>query len=336
MTEFTISILCVLLCVAAAGLFAGAETGIYQLSRIRLRLGIEKKKFLYILLGKVMHNSSNLLHSLLIGTNLAYYIATSIVTYMLLSNIETERATELTATFITTPVLFIFSELIPKSIFYYRSDSLMPVISPFLYFTDSFFRWTGVVPFFAALSGAFSTLSGVPRPSAGSVSSVGKHQIAAVLKETHKEGLFSPVQADIVNRLAIISSRRISEVMIPVSKVAMAEQTSGRTELLKILREHSFTRIPVYSNMRSSIIGFINIYECLACKKDFSSLLEFITPILKLNAETSVSEAINTMQIEKQKIAVVVKTGHLGRKRCTGILTMKDLVEELLGEISEW
>ena len=99
-----------------AGLLSGAETGIYQLSRIRLRIGTEKKQLLSVILSKVMDDSSALLISILIGTNLAYYIITSVVTYMLMDAVRDERFVELIATVLTAPLLFVVSELIPKNI----------------------------------------------------------------------------------------------------------------------------------------------------------------------------------------------------------------------------
>ncbi len=116
-----------------AGLFAGAETGIYQLSRLRLRLGIEQKQFSFVILAKALRDSGGLLISILIGTNLSYYIITSIVTYMLLRRVSSVHTAEFLATLITAPMLFVFSDLLPKSIFFYRADLLMPYVAPFLF-----------------------------------------------------------------------------------------------------------------------------------------------------------------------------------------------------------
>jgi len=129
------------LSVISAGLFAGAETGIYQLSRLRLRLGIEKKQLSFVILGKSLRDSPALLLSMLIGTNLAHYLATSIVTYMLLTKVAAEHTAEVFATLLTAPVLFVFSELLPKNIFFYRADFLMPCIAPVLFAFHKLFSW---------------------------------------------------------------------------------------------------------------------------------------------------------------------------------------------------
>ena len=104
--------------VVLAGLFNGSETGLYRLSRLRLRLGVERKRLPFVMLGKCIHDSSGLLLSMLIGTNLAHYFATSIITWILLTKLATEHTTEIVTTIITAPVLFVFSELIHKNIFF--------------------------------------------------------------------------------------------------------------------------------------------------------------------------------------------------------------------------
>ena len=124
--------------------------------------------------------------------------------------------------------------------------------------------------------------------------------------------------------------------MIPIEKVLTADINSDNAALLNILREHSFTRLPVIDTQTGTFTGFINIYEALSLSQQFSNLQNFIKPIKKIDAETTVTDAINFMQAEKQKILLVIKSGRAGKEKPAGIVTMKDLVEELLGELAEW
>jgi len=329
-------ILLIVLFVVLAGLFAGAETGIYKLSRLRLRLGVEKKRLSFVILDKVMRDSSALLLSMLIGTNLAHYLATGIVTLLLLSKLQAEHTAGLFATLITTPMLFVFSELIPKNIFYYRSDILMPRIAPVLFTFHKLFTWVGLIPLLKNLSRVFAKLTGSPVPFKTAVSTIRPFHIRAILQETREEDILSPIQTDIINRLASISDIRIKSVMTPIAKVQTVDVNSDNVALLKKLNECVFTRLPVYERQPSNIIGFINIYDCLSSYEQFADLRRFIKPIRKLGADTPVSDAINIMQSEKHKIASVTVISRAGRERPIGIVTMKDLVEELLGELTEW
>jgi len=181
----------IVLAVALAGLFAGAETGIYQLSRLRLRLGIEKRRLSFVVLGKVMDDSTALLLSMLIGDNLAHYVVTSIVTVFLLSKLQAEQTAELFATFLTAPVLFVFSELIPKNIFFYRCDIIMPYIAPILFAFHKLFSWCGMVALLKNLSALFARLTGWPASSETAIAAVSQPYIKAIFHETREEGVLS-------------------------------------------------------------------------------------------------------------------------------------------------
>lgn len=336
MIDRIILILVALLAVIFAGLFAGAETGMYQLSRLRLRLGIEKKRLPFILLGRVMHDSPALLLSTLLGTNLAHYIATSVVTYILLAALKTEHTAELFATLVTAPVFFVFSELIPKNIFFYRADLLMPYVAPILFVFHKLFSLSGIVPLLKFISAAFARLATKIDSTKTAMTAVRRPHIEAIFHETREEGFLSPVQADIINRLVSISHFSIRSVMTPLNKAQTVDVNSDRSALLNVLKKSVFTRLPVYDRWPANVIGFVNIYEVLSSAQKFTNLRDFVKPIRKLAVDTIVSDAIDIMQTENQKIILVTATARIGRERHVGIVTMKDLVEELLGELTEW
>jgi len=336
MVNSTVLISAVVFFVILAGLFAGAETGLYRLSRLRLRLGVEKKRLPFVILGRCLHDSSGLLLSMLIATNLAYYLTTSIVTNIFLSKVETEHSAELFATLLTAPTLFVFSELIPKNIFFYRADSLMPYLSPVLYVFHKVLSWCGVVPLLKFVSGLFARSAGLASSPKTVITSAQRHKVQAILQDTHEEGILSSVQTDIINRLVSISNIRIRSVMIPLNNVQMLDMNSDNSALLSKLKKCAFTRLPVVEDRAENIIGFINIYETLSSSEQFTSLQKFVKPIRKLDADITVTDAINIIQKENQKIVLVMKIGRAGQERPIGIVTMKDLVEELLGELAEW
>lgn len=319
-----------------AGLFAGSETGLYRLSHLRLRLGIEGKSLLYVILGKVMHDRGGLLLSMLIVTNSAYYFATSIVTNLFLEKVSNEHTAELFTTLLTAPILFIFSELIPKNVFFYRADFLMPYLAPILYIFHKAFSLSGAVPALKFISENFGRSMGLASSSKMVMTSTGRHQVTAILQDTHEEGILSPVQADIINRIVNIPSVTIRSVMIPINKVEMIDVSQDRSALLSKLKKCTFTRFPVTEGGALNIIGFVNIYDVLSSSEKFTDLKGFIKPIRRLEASTTILQAINIMRSENQKIVLVTKPSHIGRDRPIGILTMKDLVEELLGELVEW
>jgi CBS domain containing-hemolysin-like protein len=336
MANSALLIIVTVLFVALAGLFSGAETGMYRLSRLRLRLGIERKRLGFVMLGKAMHDSPSLLLSMLVGTNLANYLAAGFVTAMLLARLGDEHAAEILATVITAPVLFIFSELIPKNLFFYRADSLMPFVSPVILAFHKAFTWSQVVPLLKGLSGLLARLTRAAAPAQTVVSDVRSSHIRAILRETREEGFFSPIQSAMVDRIIAVPALRIRSVMTPLSQVRAVQVNSTTKDLLEVLRDCPFTRLPVYEQTPDNIVGFVNIYEVLSSDKEFADLRCMLKPLPTMTADTAVINAIETMQKQRHKMVLVTQPSPRGREKPLGIVTMKDLVEEVLGELTEW
>jgi putative hemolysin len=320
--------------VILAGLFEGAETGIYRLSRLRLRLGVEHGRWAAILLARVMRDSSGLLLSLLIGTNLAQYLATSFVTRIFLDIVTSEHLAELYTTLLTAPLLFVFAQLIPKNAFLQRPNLLTLFIGPLLYVSHKVFTWCGLVPLLKLLSRLFTRLIGSPVSSATMLTSSQGQQVRAILQDTLEEGLLSRVQTEMVDRIVNIPGLHLSTVMVPLAQVQSVPLDSDRAALLEQLRQQPRTRMPVWQDTPTNIIGFINVYEVLGTGASFASVKEFLQPIRRLDADTLVVDAIDVMRREQVKIVLVTRRGR--REAPVGIATMKDLVEELMGELTEW
>lgn len=328
-------ILLTMLAIAASGVFSGSETAVYRLSRLRLRLAVERGQWSAILLADTMRDSSGLLLSLLVGTNLADYVATSLVTAVFLDMAGSERLAALYAMSVAAPLLFVFGNLIPKNIFLRQADTLSFFVAPLVYVSHQVFTWCGAVPLLKLLARLGARLIGSPLSPKAAIASDQKHQVQAILHDTREEGLLSDVQTRMVDRIATIPGVRLSMVMIPLERVHAVEMRSDRAALLGALTKRSLTRLPVWQNEPSEIVGYINVYDVLASDEEFTSLEKFLLPIRSLDADTPITEAINIMRREQLKI--VLATRRRGRRDAPlGIVTMKDLVEELLGELSEW
>ena len=208
----------------------------------------------------------------------------------------TEHSAELFATLLTVPVLFVFSELIPKNIFFYRADSLMPYLSPVLYGFHKLLSFCGIIPVLKFISGFFVRLAGAPSSTKSVITSTQRHKVQAILQDTHEEGILSSVQTDMINRLVSISNIRIRSVMIPVNHVQTIDVNSDNSAVLNKLKKCAFTRLPVIEDRAENIIGFINVYETLSSSEQFTNLQKFVEPIRKVDANTTVTDAINIMQ----------------------------------------
>ena len=125
LTQFILIFLLVLL----SAFFAGTETGIYRISRFQIRVGSEKGNPLYKMLFRILQDGQGLILSLLLGNNLVNNLLTGLVTFMFLQTVSEEHLAGIYATAVLTPVLFVFGEMIPKNLFYYKANTLVPAMA---------------------------------------------------------------------------------------------------------------------------------------------------------------------------------------------------------------
>jgi putative hemolysin len=327
-----VKIIFIIIGVMLAGFFAGVETGIYRMSRFNLRLGIERTRPLYKMLGSVLSDTHGLMLSMLLGTNLAHYFVTSVVTAMFIGAAHSHHKAEFYATITMAPVFFVFSELIPKSIFVYYADYLMPRLSLFIWAGQKFFTVIGIVPFLKMLARVTGKAAGRVRPSQPAIVAIQRHQISQIAADTIEEGILSDSQSRIIHRLINIPQIKVSDVITPLRKTEVISVESSRRVLLAKLTQSDYTRLPVYEKTTNNILGFIDVYDILNSPSDFENLREFVKPIMTIAENLSVAAALEKMRNENQRIALIVSAKAAGRN--LGIVTIKDLVEEFIGELT--
>ena len=332
--------LCIAVLICLGAFFSGTETGVYRMSRFRLRLGIEQRRTFYSLLQTVLDDGQGVVFSILVGNNLVNYAATCMVTMLFISTQFAERAA-FCATLVMTPLLFTFSEVVPKNIYYYRSDVLMPRFAPLLYLFYKLFSYTGIVWLLKTVAKFFSWIAGVSGSTTEALSTGRRAHIQRIIQETREERILSPLQNDIISRLLKMPSISLATVMTPAGSVEMLNVSSKRPDLIEMLKRCPYTHYPVFDAHRSNVIGFVSIYEVLTDEDEheFTDIRKFIKPISRLKAATPVIDAMNMMRKARHKIVLVTRaTSHATKtqERFVGIVTMKDLVEELTGELAEW
>ena len=332
--HWLLPITCAIVAVAASSFFSGAETGVYRISRFRLRLGIRQRRASYMILGRCLEDAHGLVLALLSGNNLANYAATSIVTFLLLAHVSDHHVAEFYATVILAPVLFVFGDIVPKTISYYRADALLPRFAFLIWLTQTVFTWLGVVPLLKLITRSVHRILGVQTDVPAALEATGRHHIRQIIQETRDEGLLTPVQREIMHRLVGAQDTTVEQVMTPLGEVAMAPFATKRDQLPALLAQSPHTRLPVYRNRRSDVVGYVDIRELLAAATDFADLSAFVRPLERLEVSMSVLEAINRIRRSTHKVAAIVVADEGPRQkepRTIGIATLKDLVEEITG-----
>ena len=328
LTQFILIFLLIVL----SAFFAGTETGIYRISRFQIRVGREKGRPSYKTLFQILQDGQGLILSLLLGNNLVNNLLTGLVTFMFLQIASEERLAGIYATVVLTPVLFVFGEMIPKNLFYYKANSFVPAMAWLNWFFYRLFTLTGAVWLLKSCSRILSLVFRLKIDTTEVVDASKRHQVHQIIHETREEGILSSTQKEMMNRLIDIPHRPVSEAMVHLRDVEMVSVDTNREGLLEHLKKKRFTRQLVYQANRNQILGYIHIYQTLGKSGPLPDLANNTTALLEMDRNVSIIDAINLLRDRHERMALVVDSARK-ENRPVGIITISDLIEELIGEM---
>lgn len=312
--------------VLLAGLFAGMETGSYLLNRVRLELQVEAGKPKSGQVRAFLHNPNNVLATLLIGTNIHQYLAAFSVSALFVMAGYEENAEWYTLA-VTTPLLFIFSESLPKNLFQRMPERLVYAgILPMRLFA-LLFKLFGLSYLVRGVSKGLLLLLG--RNSAQPKSLLGHEALLAVMAEGHAAGALTGAQREMADRVMHIARVCVADVLQPMDKVLKAPQDVSREEFLQRIAERNYSRLPLLDK-QGRVTGVVDVYDVLTDRTDRPIHVYAVEPLI-LPADQTVTQALYAMQQARRSFAVVESDG-----KHVGIITIKDLVEEIVGELAAW
>ncbi len=321
-TEYILIVLGVVL----SAFFSGSETGFYCMNRIRLRFRESLGSRTASILRHLSSDPRLTITTFVIGTNVGNYVAAVFSTNRL-RMLGLERWADFYSTLIMTPVLLVLSEVIPKTIYQRRADTLMsksawPVgISKVVFYPLSVaLRWLSTLPTLL-LSKRESTEEEV----------FNAQRFRFFLGQGAAEGVVTPYQKRMAENLMNLKSFNVTRAMIPLDEVVTIESEATREKLMDVLGKHRFSRIPVLSDDGKSIEGVINILD-VVCARGEQSISELARTPQHLPAHGSVAETLYGLQESGQQMGVIIDR----RGNTLGIVTVKDLVEEIVGELRAW
>ncbi|NQU76868.1 MAG: DUF21 domain-containing protein [Planctomycetes bacterium] len=326
--QVTFCFTAILLGVAASAIFAGLETGTYVLNKVRLELRSAGPDHRARRLSRALARPQELLVSLLIGTNAAHYLVT-VPTVLLFAMYGTQNP-QLYATAAVTPVLFVLGELVPKNVFRVAGETLTYRLSWVVTAVMGACRWIGLSPVVLAVGGVMLRLwpghkigGGEPEP---------RQRVRTFLAEGHAQGVLTQFQSHMADRVVSMQSTTVREVMVELSRVVSIPAECPEKQFVETLARHDFSRLPVGRDRPDNIVGIVNIYDVLRADDGLANLTDHVRPPICLAETLNVSEALVTLQRAHLAMGLVVSA----TDKPVGIVTIKDLVEEIVGELEAW
>ncbi|MBS3763074.1 MAG: HlyC/CorC family transporter [Planctomycetes bacterium] len=318
-------VLLIALFVFLSAFFSGSETGFYCLNRIRLRFRKIHGWKGAASLHKLIRRPQVAISAILIGNNITIYGATVVCGSLLNESGVTHRA-DLYSSLIMPPILLIFAEIIPKSLYQRRADTLMYKAASLLRFCEFVFY-----PLIAVLRSTLRIVRKALGEKRERTDQFTPDKLRFFLSEGASLGVLSPYQHRMAENVLRVKSLELSAAMVPLDEVAMIPESSTFEKLQKIMREHRFSRFPVYAEKRSNVTGIINVIDVLCADEDQADMQSLSRPPVYLNEKLSVGEALYILQRAHQQMAIVKSEGEV-----IGAVTVKDLVEEIVGELAAW
>ncbi|MFO0972132.1 MAG: CNNM domain-containing protein [Phycisphaerae bacterium] len=317
--------------VALSALFSGFETGMYALRPMRLRMRLaDPADARARQVQWLVQRREETLVSLLLGTILADYLVAAAAVLLLAHQRPGATRTELSATAIVTPLLFVFGNMVPKALFRGGSDSLVYRFAPLIRALVWLLRGCG-------LTWCIRQVVAVPArllrtPSAGEALG-SRDAVRAMLLDSTARGGLTPFQAEVADNVLEVASVTLRNVMVPLARVVMVSENYTRPELEALARHFSYASVPVYAvGNRRRVQGVLRIDEGLLAPLERWTVPALMRPALWLPVTTPVLRALTALRERQQVMGIVVDDAGAA----LGIVTMKDLVEEITGELAAW
>lgn len=324
------------ICVLFSAIYSAAETGMYSLNRLRLSVAAHRKSRSAGSLLNLLADRSALLSTTLLGTSLANFLAPLALTMIFVQTGDSSMAqnqpgfrAEVYTTLILTPIIFVFGEVVPKNIFQRHADRLMPRIAHILLLSRWMFQVTGLIGLQRRIANSvLRRLPTQPSPAAVLGSRVEMYQL---LHEGAAEGNLTRTQIAMLESVHKLRSVSVASVMVPLARVVMLEALQRRDQIDAVLRHSNHARMPVYEADRRHVVGVVHLLDMVDAPPG-KRVGELMLPVVRISTRTTILDALSTLQKERRRMAVIEEPSG----RCVGIVTVKDLVEEIVGELAAW
>src|SRR3989344_516505 len=309
--------------------FSASEAALIALNKIRLRHLMEQKrrgaKRIYGLVSRM----DRLIATLLIGNNLVN-TAIAVIATVIFTQIFPPGKALIVATVVVTVLLVIFGDLVPKVFATNHPEGVAFFVRHVVSFLIFIFSpITHVLTMIS--SGVIRLMGGNPHYRSPLVT---EEEIKMMIQIGKEEGFYGDNERKMLERIFHFDDTEVRDVMTLLERVTAIAMDQEATEIEKILLEEGHNRIPVYEGTKANIIGIIYVRDLLYLFKNSSliRLSDLISTPFFVPPHQKVAELLKEFQKRKIQIAIVRDTK---TDRAVGLVTLEDLIEEIVGEIEE-
>lgn len=309
-----------------SGFFSASETALVSLSKIRLRSMVDEGVKNAKLIEKVLSNQSKLISTILVGNNLVNIGASALATSFTIKFFGDKWIGVVTG--ILTFLVLIFGEITPKTFSTQKSESVcIWVIKPIALCC---FIFTPIVAVLNVITGVIFKVMGCDFNK--KIPTITESEFMTMVNVGHEEGVLEVDEREMISNVMGFGDSDAKDIMTPRTAIVGVEINSTYEEVLKVFKEEQFSRLPVYKENIDDIVGIISFKDCMisADIKNFNISKIMRKPYFTYESK-SCSELFSVMRTKSLSMAVILDE----YGGTSGIVTLEDLLEEIVGEISD-
>ncbi len=317
---------CILLVflIVFGGVFAATETAFSYCNRIRMKCWADEGNKRAKRVIKILERFDAALTSLLVGINLIYVVASSVAT-MLATSVWGPAAGSAVATFALTLIIFFFSETIPKNIARTNSDAFALVVSFPLKVLMTLL--TPVSFFFSSIGNEIKRIISDEEKQP----TMTEDEFQNIIETIEDEGIIEKEESDLICSAIEFGETTANDIMVPIGNVVKINLFSDREEVKELILKEKYSRIPVWSGEESNIVGILQSGECLLM---FYRNVPFeLSNIIRRPCYTSPETDLQTLMEQMTRAQSHIAVVQTPDGKALGIVTMEDMLEELVGDI---
>jgi CBS domain containing-hemolysin-like protein len=319
------------ICVGLSSFFSGSEIALSSLDKITVKRLTKEKGKKGRLIESLLMKPSRWLITILIGNNVVNIAAASLATLLvtrLVSGAPGKAVAIVTG--VMTFIILVFGEIIPKRFCQQHAETIsLKVASPILFLSIVLSPIIKALNFFTQ---AILKITGAKEAKKSPL--ITEKEIHTLIDIGQEEGALDEREEKLVHSALEFDETRAKQIMIPRTKMVCIEEEASLSELVDLINKVGYSRIPVYRKIRDNITG-------VAYAKDLLSLFDRLGKNLKVKQimhppifvpyTIRLAELLHQLQKERTHLAIVVdEYGGVA-----GILTLEDLLEEIVGEIED-
>ena len=314
----------IMLCLSA--FFSSAETALTTVNKMRVRTLAEAGNRQAIMLAKVTENPGKMLSTILVGNNIVNLSASAIMTTLAMQTFGSKAVGA--ATGILTLIILVFGEITPKTVSTLNAEKIALAYANAIYWLVMLM--TPVIFLINQLSmGVLFLLRIDPKKKQDSIT---EDELRTIVKVSHEEGVIEMEEKKMINNVFDFGDSLAKDIMIPRIDMVMVDADITYEDLLEVFREERFTRVPVYEKSTDNVIGIINMKDLLLFDQNGDFLVrDFLRQPLYTYEFKKTAELM--MEMRKTFNNIVIVLDEYGAT--AGLITLEDMLEEIVGEIRD-